>query len=58
MTERWSYPVAQAMQRHTGSRYVKPKVAPPTVPEQSSAAEPKVPAPGIAPVTPEAAPQE
>lgn len=35
MTERWSYPVALAMQRHTGCRYVKPKVAPPTVPEET-----------------------
>jgi hypothetical protein len=39
MTERWSYPVAQAMQRHTGCRYVKPKISPPTVPEEAPAPE-------------------
>lgn len=39
MTERWSYPIAQAMQRHTGCRYVKPKIAPSTVPEEAPPAE-------------------
>jgi hypothetical protein len=48
MTERWSYPVAQAMQRHTGCRYVKPRISPPTVPEEAPppdrAAGPETPA--------------
>jgi len=43
MTERWSYPVAQAMQRHTGCRYVKPKIAPPTVPEEAPYVEEEAP---------------
>lgn len=34
MTERWSFPVAQAMQRHTGCRYVKPKVVPQAGPQE------------------------
>lgn len=43
MTDRWDYPVAQAMQRHTGCQYVKPKVAPPTAPEETPRAEKTAP---------------
>jgi len=39
MAERWCYPVAQAMQRHAGCRYVKPKTAPLTVPEETPPAK-------------------
>jgi hypothetical protein len=60
MTDRWSYPVAQAMQRHTGSRYVKPKAAPPTVPDEPPAVTPDLaplaPLPGMTPAGREAAP--
>lgn len=49
MAERWCYPVAQAMQRHTGCRYVKPKVAPSTVPEEAPPAEQAAPGKGAAP---------
>jgi len=38
VAERWSYPVPQAMQRHTGCRFVKPTPSPPTVPEANDAA--------------------
>lgn len=52
MTERWSYPIAQAMQRHTGCRYVKPKIAPSTVPEEAPPAEQAAPRDTVAPVEP------
>ena len=52
MTERWSYPIAQAMQRHTGCRYVKPKIAPSTVPEEAPPAEQAAPRETAAPVEP------
>lgn len=55
MTDRWSYPVAQAMQRHTGCRYVKPKISPPTVPEEAPRAEEA--APGLVPAKIETAPE-
>lgn len=55
MSERWSYPIAQAMQRHTGCRYVKPKIAPSTVPEEAPPAEQAAPRETAAPaeITPE-----
>ena len=56
MTERWSYPVAQAMQRHTGSRSVKPAAAPPMVPDCAPPQPPHTPSPSIAP-EPAAAPK-
>ena len=39
MAERWSYPVPQAMQRHTGCRFAPPPKAPspPSVPEAAPA---------------------
>lgn len=48
MTEPWSYPIAQAMQRHTGCRFAKPNTAPPSVPEEAPAEERKAPAPSAA----------
>jgi hypothetical protein len=43
MAERWSYPVPQAMQRHTGCRFVAPKTpSPPTVPGAGDATGPSV----------------
>lgn len=47
MTEPWSYPIAQAMQRHTGCRFAKPNAAPPSVPEEAPE-ERKAPAPSAA----------
>ena len=39
MAERWTYPVQQAMQRHTGSRLSRAltaaELAPPTVPAET-----------------------
>jgi hypothetical protein len=56
MVDRWCYPVAQAMQRHTGSHLPPPPArepSPPTVPAATPARET---APSLAPDDTEAMP--